>query len=182
MRIIAGTLRGRKLITPKDQTIRPTSDKIRGALFNALESRGAIRGAIVLDVFCGTGALGLEALSRGAKCVHFIDIDPALAKANVSHLGLEGHQTQFSRREATKLGQRPENMDPAQLVFLDPPYNQNLLGAALETLHTHNWLEKGTICVCEVRKMFSGDLPAEFTLDNERIYGDTKILYLTYTN
>ena len=93
MRIVAGRYGGRKLMVPKGRDIRPTSDKVRGAVFNMLDSRGAVQGALVLDAFCGTGALGFEALSRGARHCTFIDKNSEslkLCRANAQALGAEG--------------------------------------------------------------------------------------------
>ncbi|MCD8497594.1 MAG: RsmD family RNA methyltransferase [Alphaproteobacteria bacterium] len=124
MRVIAGTYGGRRLEAPKSDDIRPTSDKLRGSIFNALLSRIDIEDMCVLDICCGTGALGLEALSRGAGRVVFIDSARSsldLAKKNASALGASG---EFILKEAGKLGARPDNIPPADLFFCDPPLSQ----------------------------------------------------------
>ncbi|MEM7680297.1 MAG: RsmD family RNA methyltransferase, partial [Pseudomonadota bacterium] len=125
MRIVAGLYGGRRLQVPKNRDIRPTSDKVRGAIFNALASRGVVDGVRVLDLFCGTGALGLEALSRGAVYCTFVDkvresLD--LAKANTASLGAD-ELAAFLLQDATKISDMPE---PYDLVFLDPPYGKDL--------------------------------------------------------
>src|SRR5207302_3182662 len=129
MRIVGGRLRGRALVAPKSQAIRPTADRLRESLFNILVHAygDPVAGARVLDLFAGTGALGLEALSRGAAFALFID-DAAEARAllreNVAVLGLGGVSRIF-RRDATKLGPA-HALAPFSLVFLDPPYGRGL--------------------------------------------------------
>ena len=129
MRIVAGTHRGRILKTPTGSDIRPTSDKVRQAVFNTLNSRGAVVDAVVLDAFCGTGALGLEALSQGAEAAIFMDISATslnLAKANATLLR-EEEASSFLLKDAGNPGQRPPSIPPATLLFLDPPYRRNLV-------------------------------------------------------
>ena len=134
MRVVGGKLRGRALAAPKSQAIRPTADRLREALFNILVHAygDPVSGARVLDLFAGTGALGIEAISRGAAFVLFVDEGAearALLRDNVETLGLGG-VTRIFRRDATKLGEaRP--IEPFTLAFLDPPYKQ---GRALPAL------------------------------------------------
>ncbi|MGQ0526809.1 MAG: 16S rRNA (guanine(966)-N(2))-methyltransferase RsmD [Alphaproteobacteria bacterium] len=177
MRIVAGKYGSRILKTPEDNSIRPTSDKIRGAIFNMLRSRGAVDGAHVLDVFCGTGALGLEALSQGAAFCTFIDNDKIaldLTRQNVGTLGA-GNDSDFILRDARNLGPRPEFISRAELVFLDPPYNKNLAGPSLINLAEQGWLAPGCICVLETEKNHAHALMANFEMLDERTYGDTKV-------
>jgi 16S rRNA (guanine966-N2)-methyltransferase len=179
MRIVSGHLGGRKLEVPKGRDIRPTGDKIRGAMFNALRSRGAVEGTQVLDAFCGTGALGLEALSQGAKECTFMDKSPdslALAKRNAENMRVLG-EVRFIRKEAKKTGARPEDIPPAGLVFLDPPYAKGLIVPALEALYASGWIAQGAWVVCESEKAFNGALPTFCTLDHEKTYGDTKVIF-----
>jgi 16S rRNA (guanine966-N2)-methyltransferase len=183
MRIVSGTLGGRRIEVPKGRDIRPTSDKVRGAVFNMLSSRSALEGAHVLDLFCGTGALGLEALSRGAEFCTFIDKSREsldLTRRNVQAFGLEA-QTLLCLGNASRAVQRPSKQPKATLAFLDPPYKQNLIPLALEMLHSENWLNpEGALCVIETEKTFQEPLPKPYTAIDERLYGDTKIMILRY--
>jgi 16S rRNA (guanine966-N2)-methyltransferase len=168
---------------PKNRDIRPTSDKIRGAIFNSLASRGAIEGAQILDVFCGTGALGLEALSRGADFCVFIDKSReslALTQRNINILGADDTSAALLK-DFSKPAARPGNIPQATLAFLDPPYGKNLLPPALRTLHEGAWLSPaGALCVAEIEKSACPALPAPYKTLDERVYGETKILLLGY--
>jgi 16S rRNA (guanine966-N2)-methyltransferase len=179
MRIVAGTHRGRILKTPTGADIRPTSDKVRQAVFNALHSRGAVTDAIVLDAFCGTGALGLEALSQGAAAAIFTDISAAslaLAKDNAALLREEQACT-FLLKDAANPGPRPDTVAAATLLFLDPPYRKNLVPQSLKALQENGWLAPDCIVLAEAEK---GDdlsaLPGEIL--TEKNYGDTKVVIL----
>ncbi|MCB1532769.1 MAG: 16S rRNA (guanine(966)-N(2))-methyltransferase RsmD [Alphaproteobacteria bacterium] len=181
MRIVAGIYGGRKLHVPKGYDVRPTSDKVRGAVMNALASRGAIDGAVVLDVFCGTGALGLEALSRGAAVCTFIDKARSsldLARKNAADLGADN--AQFLLKEAQKISARPETQGPASLVFLDPPYNKGLIQAALGALQEGGWFADEAMIVAESEAELSLSC-AGFRILDEKIYKDTKITYALYS-
>src|ERR1700730_14010523 len=143
MRIVGGRLGGRTLAAPKSQTVRPTGDRFRESLFNILAHRydDPITGARILDLFAGTGALGLEAMSRGAAFALFIDDGAearALMRQNVEALGLGGG-TRISRRDATRLGAVHPNA-PFGLVFLDPPYRKGLAEKSLTSLRDGGWL------------------------------------------
>src|SRR5206468_838844 len=142
MRIVGGRLRGRTLTAPKSRAIRPTTDRLRQALFNVLAHAygDPISGARVLDLFAGTGALGLEALSRGAAFALFVDNGAearALLRENVAALGLGG-ATRIFRRDATKLG-AAHPLEPFSLTFLDPPYGQGLAEKALAAARAGGW-------------------------------------------
>ncbi len=179
MRIVGGRFRGRALMAPQGSLTRPTSDKVREALFNIL-THGiedfAIEGARVLDLFAGTGALGLEALSRSAAYCLFVD-DSADARGfireNIEALGLTG-ASKVWRRDATKLGPAAP-MQPFQLLFADPPYGKGLgeraLGAALEG----GWLASGAVLVLEERADVEPAIPPAFALLGKRVYGDTAL-------
>ena len=183
MRIVAGKYRGLRLQVPAGRDIRPTSDKVRGAVFNALEARGAVVDAQVLDCFCGTGALGLEALSRGAEFCAFWDKDQRsldLAKANAESLEVMD-RCAFIKRDAARPSDAPQDQKYS-LVFLDPPYRKNLTAPVLKALSEHGWLADDAICVLEIEKEYDLDMSAAFTLQLEKIYGDTKILFTSYTN
>ncbi len=176
MRIVAGYNRGRILNSPKDDLIRPTSDKIRLAIFNMLNSRGAVVGAVVIDAFCGTGALGLEALSQGAAQAVFIDREKTsldLAKKNAESLK-ETENVFFIQKNTAVLAERPAHLTPATLCFLDPPYNKGLIAPAINALKAGDWLAQGCWIVAESEKEFTPDFPVE----SEKRYGETKIMLL----
>ena len=177
MRIVAGTLRGRALAAPDDGHIRPTSDRVREAMFNILAHGIAgfdLAGTRVLDLFSGTGALGLEAMSRGAAyCLFVEEAIPArgLIRRNIEAFGLTG-ATKIYRRDATDLG--PANpRDRYGLVLADPPYGKGLGEAALAAAAIGGWLEPGAIAVLEERADVTIAWPKGFTLLDERRWGDT---------
>jgi len=178
MRIIGGLCRGRPLITPKGKDIRPTSDKVRLAIFNALYSRAAVEDAIVIDAFCGTGALGLEALSQGAGECLFCDSSRdslSLAKNNAGNLGLSA-QSRFKFSDATKLGKCPEGQRKATLVFLDPPYRKGLVPPTIEALKKGEWISPDALFVIETEKEWNEDLGSgEIVFD--KLYGDTRVMF-----
>ncbi|MGH1456175.1 MAG: 16S rRNA (guanine(966)-N(2))-methyltransferase RsmD [Alphaproteobacteria bacterium] len=181
MRIVSGVYGGRKLNVPKGRDIRPTSDKIRGAVFNMLSSRGAIEDARALDAFCGSGALGLEAISRGAAHVTFFDKSRdslSLTRENAEMLGADVH-SKFEIKDSSNL---PCNRgdDTYSLVFLDPPYHNGLIDKALLSFRDGGWLGRDAWIVCESERNFNFKLPQDFTLDNEKIYGEIKITLLRY--
>lgn len=181
MRITSGIYKGRKLQTPKNDAVRPTSDKVRQAIFNSLNSRGAIQDAIVIDAFCGTGALGLEALSQGASFCSFFDKDKnsyALCKSNISLLGAE-NQANLRLQDVTKTKERPEDIEQATLVFLDPPYHKGLVEQAVQSLHAQNWLAPNATFVIETAKD-ENISDALIGIEDEKIYGDTKIIFAIY--
>lgn len=176
MRITAGLYKGRKFETPKGRDVRPTSDKIRAAIFNALNSRGLLLDAIVMDAFCGTGALGLEALSRGAARCIFVDkvrTSIALCQANIENLGaLDKSKIILSDAAKVKI----EDGVMIDLVFLDPPYNKNLIPPVIENLGAQNCLSDDVFFVLETDK--KEEIDSDFiTVETEKIYGDTKITF-----
>lgn len=182
MRIVAGEYRGRRLLTPKGRDVRPTSDKVRGAVFNALESRGAIKGRHVLDAFCGTGALGLEALSRGAASCMFADIDRealSLARINAENLGAQS-RCRFMNADLTRSVRQGVSGYPFGLIFLDPPYRKSLILPVLGMLSKAQWIEEGALCVVESEKEFEPFLNGSFSVLDRKVYGDTQILLLCY--
>lgn len=183
MRITGGDYRGRVLQSPKDRTIRPTSDKVRQAVFNILHSRGSVEGAAVLDAFCGTGALGLEALSRGALCCTFMDKNRGslrLAQDNFAALKITA-QHSFVLKDATKAGPKPPEIAAANLVFLDPPYKQDLIGPALASLTGGGWIAADADILVESEQSFDPASLAALGYDiaMTRDYGDTKVTLLT---
>lgn len=179
MRIVAGEYGGRALITPKNRDIRPTSDKIRGAIFNMLHSRGAVENVDVLDAFCGTGALGLEALSRGAAHCTFLDksrVSLDLAKENAANLDAMD-LCDFKLRDASFL---QDTKKAYGLIFLDPPYFKALVPAALERMAGHGWIEKGAWVVCETEKKCDNVSVPDFDIDVQKTYSDIKVIILRY--
>ena len=184
MRIIAGKFRGKKLFPPPDNSIRPTSDRVREALFSILASRlpAGFPGLNVLDLFAGTGALGLEALSRGATSAIFVDSGIAargLVRRHIDGFGVGG-QARLLKRDATGLGPVGK-FAPADLVFLDPPYGQGLGEKALSSAREGGWLAPDALLVLEEKRDAQLHLPAPFTLLDQRDYGDTRISLLRHT-
>jgi 16S rRNA (guanine966-N2)-methyltransferase len=181
MRVVGGRLRGRTLATPKSQAIRPTADRLREALFNILTHAygDPVDGARVLDLFAGTGALGIEALSRGAAFALFID-DGAEARAllceNVTTLGLGGASRIF-RRDATKLGP-VHPLEPFTLAFFDPPYGQGLAEKALVSASAGNWLTRDALIVVEEASKANFSAPEGFIESERRRYDDTEFIFL----
>lgn len=186
MRIVGGTHRGRKLAVPTDRDIRPTSDRARESVFNILEHRleGGFTGKTVLDAFAGTGANGLEALSRGATHVAFIDNarkSLALAQENIRTLSAQT-ETTVLQQDATQATQPPPTAGaPCDVVFLDPPYHQNLAGLALRRLAEQGWLADGALCVVEIARKETFDAPEGFTAVDERTYGAARVILLNYS-
>jgi 16S rRNA (guanine966-N2)-methyltransferase len=185
MRIVGGRFRGARLAAPGAEGgggahLRPTSDRVREALFNLLAHGDypPIEGARVLDLFAGTGALGLEALSRGAARAVFVDDlgkARALIRENVGRLGLEG-ETKIWRREATRLG--PCRGTSFDLVFLDPPYRSGLAARALDSAQEGGWIAPGAVVVLELAADEAAPESGWLDLADRRRYGDTQILIL----
>ena len=185
MRITGGTLSGRRLAAPADDRVRPTSDKVRQAIFNILLHQDfgtgfALEGARAADLFAGTGALGFEAISHGATFCLFVEdsaASRALIQRNVEDLGLTG-VAKIWRRDATKLGtMAPGAGGPFDLVFLDPPYRKNLVAPALASLSEGNWLAPDALIVVETGEDESVDA-AHFAALDARVYGDTRVAFL----
>lgn len=182
MRVVGGRLRGRTLAAPKSQAIRPTADRLRESLFNILlHAYGdPVAGARVLDLFAGTGALGIEALSRGAAFTLFVDDGAearALVRENVASLGLGGNSRVF-RRDATKLGP-VHPLEPFSLVFLDPPYGRELAEQALASTRAGGWLRPDALVVVEEAAKANFAAPEGFVERERRRYDDTEIVVLS---
>jgi len=183
MRVVGGSLRGRTLAAPKSQSIRPTADRLRESLFNILiHAYGdPIAGARVLDLFAGTGALGIEALSRGAAFTLFVDDGAearALLRENVATLGLGGTSRIF-RRDATKLGPA-HPVEPFALVFLDPPYGKGLAEQALASARAGGWLKPDALVVVEEAASAKFVAPEGFAEIERRRYDDTEFVVLRF--
>jgi len=181
MRIVGGRLKGRNLAAPASRDIRPTADRLRESLFNILIHAydNPIADARVLDLFAGTGALGIEAVSRGAKFALFIDNGAearALMRNNVEALGLGG-VTKIYRRDATHLGPA-HPVEPFSLVFLDPPYARGLAEKALISLRDGGWLTPGALLVVEEAKAAAFAPPEGFDELERRAYDDTEFVFL----
>jgi 16S rRNA (guanine966-N2)-methyltransferase len=182
MRIVAGKFRGKQLSSPDDDSIRPTADRVRESMFNILASRlgPSFDGLRVLDLFAGTGALGLEALSRGAANVVFVDTGAearGLIRDHIEAFGAGG-VAKLLRRDATSLGPAG-TMGPVDLVFLDPPYGQGLGERALASLGDGGWLQPETVLVLEEGSDVAVDLPEGFALDDRREYGAAAVHFLS---
>jgi 16S rRNA (guanine966-N2)-methyltransferase len=187
MRIVGGAYRGRTLQAPPGQATRPTSDRAREAIFNVLEHAPwspGLRDARVIDLFAGSGALGLEALSRGAAFCLFVETDAAARGAireNVEALGAKGElfgRTRIHRRDATDLGQRPGADGPAfDIAFLDPPYGKGLAKVALEGLAAGQWLAEGALVVLERGEGEPAPTVAGFETLDDRRYGAARVLF-----
>ncbi|MEL6968502.1 MAG: 16S rRNA (guanine(966)-N(2))-methyltransferase RsmD [Pseudomonadota bacterium] len=183
MRIVGGDYRGRRLETPSSDTIRPTTDRTREALFNILTNAFAInwRNTRILDLFSGTGALGLEALSRGAPIAVFVEQSTqgrGLVRSNIEALGLTG-RTKLFRRDATRLG-AVGTLAPFQLVFADPPYAKGLGERAAASLAQGGWMAPSALFVLEEKR---GSLPVtlpDFVALDVRAMGDTEIGIFQY--
>jgi 16S rRNA (guanine966-N2)-methyltransferase len=177
MRIIAGQWRGRPLVAPEGRATRPTSDRAREGLFSMLQSRlGGFEGLAVADLFAGTGALGLEALSRGADHCLFVDSDPraiAAIRRNVERLGA-GNRAEI---RAHDVGSTPPPPKPSDLVFLDPPYGGGLAEPTLERIAGGGWLAPGGLIgvesdTAELR------IPSGFEIEGDRRFGKAHLLLL----
>jgi len=184
MRVVGGTLRGRALAAPKSGAIRPTADRLRESLFNILAHAygDPVTRARVLDLFAGTGALGIEALSRGAAFALFVDESAearALLRENVAALGLGGTSRIF-RRDATKLGP-VHPLAPFSLGFLDPPYGQSLAVKALVAARAGGWFTPNALIVVEEAAKAQFAPPEGFTELERRRYDDSEFVFLRAT-
>jgi 16S rRNA (guanine966-N2)-methyltransferase len=181
MRVVGGRLKGRNLASPASREIRPTADRLRESVFNILIHAydDPIEGARVLDLFAGTGALGIEAVSRGAAFALFVDNGAearALLRNNVEALGLGG-VTKIFRRDAADLGPA-HPVEPFSLAFLDPPYGKGLADKALTSLRDGGWLTPGALLVVEEAKAAAFTAPEGFAELERRAYDDTEFVFL----
>lgn len=186
MRVVGGRLRGRALATPGDMRVRPTSDRVRESVFNILAHNDFGVGfhldeARVIDLFAGTGALGCEAVSRGAKFCLFVDADAdsrGLIRQNVEALGLTGI-TKIWKRDATDLGPRETQAGGAfTLAFLDPPYRKGLVERALISARDGGWLADNAVVMTERAADEAAEAVDGFTEFDSRSYGETTIAFL----
>lgn len=190
MRIVGGVHKGRALATPRDNRVRPTSDRTREAIFNVLAHADLssengepfeLEGARVLDMFAGTGALGLEALSRGASFALFVEEhveSRGLIRENMESIGLTGI-AKIYRRDATKMGDRPSSAGtPFSLLFADPPYGKGLAEKALISANEGGWLAPAALCVIEEAASSDFTVPDGFEELDRRRYGETMVIFL----
>ena len=185
MRIVGGRFRSQILASPRNQSTRPTSDRVRESLFNILANRlgnpdhpeRPLAGHTVLDLFAGTGALGLESLSRGADFCLFMENDATargLIRENCEILGVM-RETQIYRRDATTPGPRPNSLKPFSLVFADPPYGHGMAEKALAAALNGGWLDDHALIIVEERKNAALEMGPAFQEVDRREYGDTSI-------
>ena len=183
MRIVGGRFKGRALKSPQTKAIRPTTDRTREALFNIL-AHGypeAIDGARVLDLFAGTGAVGLEALSRGARYALFVEASTqgrGLLRSNIETLGVQG-QTRLFRRDATALG-GIGSVEPFDLVFADPPYGKRLGELALESALKGGWLLDKALVILEERGDVDPVVPQGLRPVERREFGETAMHFFRF--
>ena len=183
MRVIAGKYKGQIISSPPGRDTRPTLARTKEAIFNILEHnvRFNLLGISVLDIFAGTGALGFEALSRGASSVIFVDNEPS----NILYIKRNGKNIcgnelfQIHPYDATDLGIFFYELDRPSLVFVDPPYGQNLVSPTLKGLINGKWLKEKTLLVIETSKDENFRIPNSYSLHSERYYNQTKISFLT---
>lgn len=183
MRIVGGEFRGRSLAAPKSNDIRPTIDRTRESLFNILAHAhpDALDGTRILDLFAGTGAVGLEAMSRGCRAAMFVENSVegrGLLWENIESLGLHG-RAKILRRDATQLGS-VSNMEPFHLLFADPPYGKSLGEKAFMAAHQGGWLVPGALAILEERSDVLVQVESPFELLEDRVFGDTKMYFYAY--
>ena len=182
MRIVGGDCKGRKLSAPAGRDTRPTSDRARESLFNILRHGIGVKleGAHVMDLFAGSGALGLEALSRGAAACTFIDRDwdaKRCIEHNLDTFAFTDRSTVL-KLDAAHLPPRSANVAPTHLAFLDPPYGQGLASTALTSLQQGEWLARKAFIVVETGETEDFNAPAPYTLTDQRTYGRAQISFL----
>jgi 16S rRNA (guanine966-N2)-methyltransferase len=187
MRVIGGSWRGRRLDAPPGRDVRPTSDRAREAVFNILEhgrqkpgGGSPVPGARVLDAFAGSGALGIEALSRGAAHATFLDSNPAALAAVERNLATLGGLGMAAVRRADCLAP-PTAREACDIVFLDPPYGEALAAPALLALQRGGWIAEGALCIVEMSRGEAFEAPDGFEMPAERHYGRTRVAILRKT-
>lgn len=182
MRIIGGTYRGKKLITPDNAKIRPTTDRMRETLFNILEhgTGPGIRGSKILDLFAGTGALGIEALSRGADHVTFVDNDPRsmkLIKQNTT-LIKNPENTSYLTIDGTKT---IKNQEPFDIIFIDPPYHKEMINPVLTNIHVQKLLSENGLIIIEYSSSEDIEIPEYFSEIKAKKIGDASFSILEHS-
>jgi 16S rRNA (guanine966-N2)-methyltransferase len=181
MRIISGTAKGRKLVTPRDRSLRPTSDRVKESIFNILQNK--LEGKVVLDLFAGTGNLGIEALSRGAKKTIFVEKGRQalrLIQRNLNQFGLKERSEIFSKDANRAIGILKEKGESFDLILMDPPYEKGLIQKTITKLNSHQIFHKDSILVIEHNRR--EPLPRNmngWNLIRQRRIGETVISFLT---
>jgi len=185
VRIVSGNLRGRNIATPSGRNTRPTSDQTRESIFNILAHADwapPLEGAIVADIFAGSGALGLEAISRGAEFCLFVETEPKARGAirkNIDRMGLFGC-TRLHRHDATKLKIAPGNLrGPFTHIFMDPPYNKGLWRPVLSRLQDHNLIAENGVIILEESKDAEIE-PKGFDVLADKQWGAARVLFLRH--
>jgi len=185
VRIVGGSHKGRQIEAPEGRAVRPTTDRVRESIFNVLEHghflKNGLAGARVLDLFAGSGALGLEAISRGAAFATFVDNAAASRVAlrkNIEALQLMG-QTKIYRRDATALAELPGHIRPFNLVFLDPPYGEELGPPALISASRDGWITDQAQAVFELPAKQNPPEIEGWELEDCRRYGDSQVAFLS---
>lgn len=186
MRVVGGKFGGTSLSVPKGRGTRPTSDRTREALFSILSSHPEVQleDARILDLFAGTGALGLEALSRGGSFCLFVETEAGprgVIRSNCEACHAIG-VSKIYRRDATRLGPRPASAGPAfDIVFADPPYGKKMGDAALNGLRDGDWLRAGSLVIVEEDKRAGFVAPEGYAEIDRRLYGDTELVFLVFS-
>lgn len=185
MRIISGSLKGKILKSPENYNTRPTSDKARSAIFNILEHAPWSFGVInqnIMDIFAGTGAFGLEGLSRGASNCIFVENDKIAQRvlnSNISECKFND-KAKLLAKDALKLDMRPANIQPVDIIFLDPPYNKGLIEPTIQNLIEKQWLNKEAIIIAEAEKKEKIETPNGLELVKQTNYGLNGVWFFKY--
>ncbi len=177
MRIIKGEFAGRFVIAPKSRLTRPTSDKVRQAIFNILahnSEMNSLEKALVLDVFAGSGALGFEALSRGAEYVTLVD-SQRVAYLNMNNITRDWNVRSRVSVQCIDVLKLPKSNRVMDVVFCDPPYRQDLVGVTCQYLRAQGWVNSNTLIIAEMHR--KGKIDFNINLLQEKLYGDTKVLF-----
>lgn len=184
MRIVGGKFKGRRLVAPENWDIRPTSDRARESIFNIIEHADFapdIKGASAVDIFAGTGAMGLEAMSRGAAPVTFVDLNDTARATILKNAGTmgQGRSVTVLRLDATKMPPPPRIAScPATFAFLDAPYDQDVSGPALLSMLARGWVAAGSLCVVETPSDRTFDAPRGYKMEDQRKYGRATVSFL----
>lgn len=177
MRVIAGRYKGRRIECPKGDAARPTTDRVKEAMFGAIQFQ--IEGRRVLDAFAGSGALGIEALSRGAAHVDFIEHDPQCLRALAENLKMVEDKGSFQVLKRDSLAVLP-SLGKYDLLLLDPPYDAGYYSSVLKLAHESGILEPGAVVIMECRRKFDFLPPMEYNFTKRRDYGDISLIFLEY--
>ncbi len=170
MRVISGKYKGRNIISPSHGVVRPTTDLVKGSVFSILASKAGVDGARCLDLFCGTGGMGIEALSRGAASCVFVDRDTTNAKVNLDRIGISARTVCMEFRRALRL-LRGERYD---IIFCDPPYGKGFAEEAAELVLRYGMLDKGGIMAVEHSSNDLINFPQDCIIDS-RVFGVTAV-------